>query len=341
MSRVKIKVLFIAITLLAMFATKESALAQHTLTLVGGTGSSYARFYPAEETKWMWGAESFGVAWRYYSDKPRFVGAVGVDLEYMERGYVYGYAYKTSIVNDKEVRDYQYYHRNINSLMLPIVWQPHFYLVQNRLRLFVEAAFVLSFNISSNYSYQDNRFPGGKYEWKVPRDNRFGYGLLGGAGFAVLIKQLEVGFKARYNFGYSDILKNRNKYYSNTTDGRENPFYYTPLRSPVDNLTFSITVGWRFNKRGFNEWYAERPNRTKRLEGFNFSQATNGGNAGGSSSTAAGRSGSGVSSPSGSRPGGTTSTGTRPGSGASSTTRPGGATSKPTMGGATTKPTMR
>ena len=305
MNGVKIKVLFVAITLLAMFTSTERVAAQHTLTLVGGTGSTYARLYPAEETKWLWNAESFGVAWRYYSDKPRFVGAVGVDLEYMERGYTYGYAYTSHYVDEKEVRTYQFYERNINSLMLPIVWQPHFYLVNNRLRLFVEAAFVLSFNISSNYSYENDRFPAGKYEWKVPRDNRFGYGLSGGAGFAVLIKQLEIGFKARYNFGYSDILKNRNKYYSNTTDGRENPFYYTPLRSPVDNLTFSLTLGWRFNKRGFNEWFTERVNRTERLDSFNFSDAVNTAVGGGSSSS--GRSTTGGSA---TRPGGTTS---RPG----------------------------
>ena len=171
--------------------------------------------------------------------------------------------------------------------MLPIVWQPHIYLFKNRLRVFLEAALVLSFNISSNYWYDDVYYPAGKYEWKVPRDNRFGYGLLGGLGFAVLIKQVEIGFKARYNFGYSDILKPRYKYYSNTTDGRENPFYYTPLRSPIDNLTFSLTVGWRFNKRGFNEWFVERPNRTKRLKEFNFSQATNASNSG-SGTTAGG-----------------------------------------------------
>ena len=251
------------------------ATAQHTLTLMGGTGSTYARFYPSQETKWLWGAESFGLAWRYYSDSPRFVGAVGIDLEYMERGFQMGYTYTSEFVDDKEIRHYKFYRRDVQSLMLPMVWQPHFYLLDNRLRLFVEAAFVLSFNISSQYSYEDDRYPGGKYEWKTPRDNRFDYGLNGGAGFAVLLGQLELGFKARYNFGYSDLLKNRNKYYSNTTDGKENPFYYSPLRSPVDNLTFSLTVGWRFNKRGFDEWFVKRPERTKRLEGFNFSSATN------------------------------------------------------------------
>ncbi len=258
-------------TLIALMGTERAA-AQHTLTLTGGTGVSTARFYPAEMTKWLWGSETAGISWRYYSDKPRFVGAVGIDLEYLERGFKTGYAYTVEYVNEREVRHYKFYTRNVNSIMMPIVWQPHVYAANNRLRIFIEAAFVLSFNVSSDYSYQDDRYPAGKYEWKVPRDNRFGYGLSGGAGFAVLLGQVELGLKAKYNFGYSDILKNRNKYYSNTTDGRENPFYYTPLRSPMDNINVMLTVGWRFNKRGFDSWYVVRPKKEKRLESFNFSE---------------------------------------------------------------------
>jgi hypothetical protein len=258
-------------TLIALMGTERAA-AQHTLTLTGGTGVSTARFYPTEMTKWLWGSETAGISWRYYSDKPRFVGAVGIDLEYLERGFKTGYAYTVEYVNEKEVRHYKFYTRNVNSIMMPIVWQPHVYAANNRLRIFIEAAFVLSFNVSSDYSYQDDRYPAGKYEWKVPRDNRFGYGLSGGAGFAVLLGQVELGLKAKYNFGYSDILKNRNKYYSNTTDGRENPFYYTPLRSPMDNINVMLTVGWRFNKRGFDSWYVVRPKKEKRLESFNFSE---------------------------------------------------------------------
>lgn len=270
----------------------ERATAQHTLTLTGGTGVSTARFYPKEVTKLNWGSETFGLSWRYYSDKPRFVGAVGVDLEYLERGFSHGYTYKSEWVDDKEIREYFFYTRDIRSLMLPIVWQPHVYAAKNRLRIYLEAAFVLSFNISSDYSYQNNAIPPGKYEWKTPRDNRFGYGLSGGLGFAVLIKQAEVGLKAKYNFGYSDILKNRNKYYSNSTDGRENPFRHTPLRSPLDNINVMLTVGWRFNKRGFDEWFVERKKREKRMEGFNFGAQT-GANKGnnGAGGMAAGRPG--------------------------------------------------
>ena len=264
-------ILTLAVTLVALLGA-ERASAQHTLTLTGGSGVSTARFYPSEETKWVWGCETYGLSWRFYSDKPRFVGAVGVDLEYLERGFSLGYAYTSEFVDDKEIRHYQFYTRKINSVMLPIVWQPHVYAVNNRLRIFIEAAFVLSCNLTSSYSYENDRYPAGKYEWKVPRDNRFGYGLSGGAGFALLLGQVEIGLKAKYNFGYSDILKNRNKYYSNTTDGRENPFWYSPLRSPLDNINVMFTLGWRFNKRGFDSWYVVRPKREKRLETFNFSE---------------------------------------------------------------------
>lgn len=262
--------------------TTTTASAQHTLSLTGGTGVSMARFYPAEKTKLLWGSETFGLSWRFYSPKPRFVGAVGVDLEYLERGFQLGYTYTSEFVNDKEIRHYQYYTRRINSVMLPIVWQPHIYAAKNHLRIFIEAAFVLSYNISSSYEYELDRYPAGKYEWKVPRDNRFGYGLSAGAGFALLFGQVEVGIKAKYNFGYSDILKNRNKYYSSTTDGRENPFYYSPLRSPLDNINVMLTLGWRFNKRGFDAWFVERPKKEKRLKEFNFSEQSGQSNAGSS-----------------------------------------------------------
>lgn len=289
----------LAIAMVALFVVMlpTKSVAQHTLTLTGGTGVATARFYPSEETKWMWGSETFGLSWRFYSDKPRFVGAVGVDLEYLERGFNLGYTYTSEFVgegdNRKEIRHYQFYNRKINSVMLPLVWQPHVYAARNRLRIFLEAAFVLSYNISSHYSYENDRYPAGKYEWKVPRDNRFGYGLSAGLGFAVLVHQVEIGFKAKYNFGYSDILKNRNKYYSSSTDGRENPFYYTPLRSPLDNINVMLTVGWRFNKRGFDEWFVVRKKKEKKLDEFNFSAQTGANTGSGSNSGSRGMQGSG------------------------------------------------
>ena len=292
-------ILSILLVVVSLLST-ERATAQHTLTLTGGTGASYARFYPTEVTKPILGCESFGLSWRFYSPKPRFVGAVGLDLDYVQRGFAFAYYDRPETVTDdygnqKIIHHYEYYTRRINSLMLPFVWQPHVYAARNHLRLFAEAAIVFSYNISSTYEYQNNRYPGGKYEWKIPRDNRFGYGLSGGAGFAVLFGQVEIGAKAKYDFGYSDILKNRNKYYSNDTDGNENPFGYQPLRSPIDNLTVLLTVGWRFDARGFDEWFTVRPKRERSLDSFNFSAqagAQAGNNKGGQQSGATSRPGS-------------------------------------------------
>jgi len=100
----------LVIAMVALFAVMlpTKSVAQHTLTLTGGTGVATARFYPSEETKWMWGSETFGLSWRFYSEKPRFVGAVGVDLEYLERGFNLGYTYTSEFVgegdNRKEIR---------------------------------------------------------------------------------------------------------------------------------------------------------------------------------------------------------------------------------------------
>jgi hypothetical protein len=42
----------------------------------------------------------------------------------------------------------------------------------------------------------------------------------------------------------------------------------------MDNINIMLTVGWRFNKRGFDEWFVVRPKREKRLDDFNFSAQT-------------------------------------------------------------------
>ena len=93
--------------------------------------------------------------------------------------------------------------------------------------------------------------------------------MAGGGGIAFLIKQFELNFRVRYYFGYSDIVRNRNKYADNATDGSENPFYATPLRSPLDNLNISIGVSYRFNKEGFETW-KPRPKREKNKEVFKY-----------------------------------------------------------------------
>ena len=237
--------IFLAITV-ALLAVTKSVSAQHTIALTGGGGMTNARLYPAQEMRSIWGVVTGGVSWRYYTAE-RFVGGIGVDLEYLQRGF----CYSPDAYRHEDKKDYNYYTRKVNSLVLPIMWQPHFYLFKNHVRIYLEAGITLTCNLSATYKNEVTN-TAGDYKFKQIRDNRFEYGLAGGGGIDFLVKRVEFGFRARYYFGYSDLMRNRNKYYDNVTDNKnENPFYLTPLRSPVDNLMISFRIGYRFNSLGF------------------------------------------------------------------------------------------
>jgi len=259
----------ILLALLAALVCRQRASAQHTLGFTASYGMGSGRFEPTLETRPVWGTYGGGLSWRYYG-KQRFVGGFGIDLEFLQQGF--SYALNASMVEDKS--DYLYYKRRINSVMLPIVWQPHFYMARNRIRVYLEAAATFSYNLSSTYENEAARESGdpdwkGDYTFKTARDNRWGYGLAGGGGVAVLIRQFELNFRVRYYFGFSDIVRNRNKYADNSMDGAENPFYMTPLRAPLDNIYISIGLNYRFNKQGFESW-KPRPKRGKNREVFKY-----------------------------------------------------------------------
>ncbi len=256
-------------------AEANQANAQHTLGFYGGYGMGTARIYPKQETRGVWGLYTGGLSWRHYG-KQRFAGGFGIDLEWMESAY--SFATNTWIVEDKE--DYLWYTRRINTISLPIVWQPHLYIKQ-RARVFLEAAATFSYRFKSTYQDEAISEEYFDYNFKTPRDNRFGYGLAFGAGFSVLVKQFEIQLKGRYYFGLGDALKNRNKYADSATDGNENPFYAQPLRTPLDNIMMTIGVSYRFNKEGFDVWFIERPKRQKTTVGFGYKAEGGGENSGG------------------------------------------------------------
>ena len=253
----------------AALAAWQGASAQHTLGFTVGYGMGNGRFQPQQEMRAMWGMYSGGLSWRHYGTQ-RFVGGFGVDLEFLQQGF--SFAPNASLVEEK--KDYLYYSRHVNSIVLPVVWQPHVYMFRNRMRVYLEAAATFSYNFSSTYENEQARANGasdwkGTYDFKLPRDNRWGYGLAGGGGIAFLIRRFELNFRVRYYFGYSDIVRNRNKYSDNVGDGSENPFWATPLRSPLDNLTISVGLNYRFNKQGFETW-KPRPKREKNREVFKY-----------------------------------------------------------------------
>lgn len=245
------------------------ASAQHTLGFTVGYGMASGRINPQVESRVQWGRYSGGLSWRYYGTQ-RIVGGFGADLEFVQMGF--SFAPNASQVEEKD--DYLWYTRKINSIMLPIVWQPHFYLANNRLRVYLEAAATFSYNLSSTYENEQARNNGaedwkGVYRFKTARDNRWGYGLAGGAGIAILIRRFELNFRARYYFGYADIVHYRTKYADNGMDGSENPFWSTPLRSPLDHISISVGLNYRFNREGFQTWRT-RVKREKNREKFEY-----------------------------------------------------------------------
>ena len=242
----------------------QGASAQHTLGFTAGYGMASSRLDPKQEMKAIWGSYTAGLTWRYYGQQ-RFVGGFGIDLEFLQQGF--SLATNASMVEEK--KDYRYYTRNINSIVLPIVWQPHFYLFRNHVRVYLEAAATFSYHLSSTYENEEAKASGaadwkGDYSFKLPRDNRWG-----GGGIALLIRRFEINVRARYYFGLSDIVRNRNKYADNGIDGSENPFWATPMRSPLDNLTVSVGLSYRFNKEGFSTW-KPRSKREKNREVFKY-----------------------------------------------------------------------
>ena len=247
----------------------QGVAAQHTLGFTAGYGMASARFDPKQETKGMWGIYTAGLTWRYYGAQ-RFVGGFGIDLEFLQQGF--SFATNASLV--EEPKDFRYYTRHINSVMLPIVWQPHVYILRHRVRVYLEAAATFSYQLSSDYEDESAKASGmtdwkGDYNYKTARDSRWGYGLAGGGGISFLIRRFEINVRARYYFGLSDVVRTRNKYADTGIDGSENPFWATPMRSPLDNLTISVGLSYRFNKEGFSTW-KPRPKREKNREVFKY-----------------------------------------------------------------------
>lgn len=227
-----------------MVLLSGSLCAQHYIGVRGGWGGGSSRLVPARETGTEWGLYSGGLSYKFYTDS-KFVGGIQADLQYMGRGYMYDQ------FRDSDTS----YHRTVNSLELPFMWQPHFYIMRRHARVYLNLGVYMSYHLDSEYYWKSKRdgiYHRSEYEMKNTRDNRWGYGLCGGGGISVLIRRFEVAFEARYYYGYADILKNKTKYQGN------------PLRSPLDNINMSMAVYYRLSKEGIRS--APSKNVARKIE---------------------------------------------------------------------------
>lgn len=228
-------IIYIACLLLGVGA----AGAQHYVGVRAGIGGGSTRQFPVKETGTVWGLKSGGVAWKHYTPQA-FVGGIEIDALWMQQGWR---EYQTQLVSagSDETKRIGHYQRKVDMIMVPIMWQPHLYAFRQRVRVFLNAGVTFSYVLSSSQSsvnYLTGASGGGDYPLHITRDNRVGYGLCGGGGVSWSVRRLELFAEARYYIGYSDILRNRNKYETN------------PLRSPLDGLQVQAGIFYRLGRGG-------------------------------------------------------------------------------------------
>lgn len=249
---------------LVMLLCASTVAGQHYVGVKGGFGGATGRFYPMYypvsggdqtfEHQTEWGKKTAGIMWKYYGTQ-QVLGGVGAELEFQQRGYTIA----TSGINTPE-RNYTVRRRTLNSITMPLVWQPHLYFAKRRVRVFLSAGVTLSYNLDGGGKYIEQTWRGGEltgtttvpYTMHTARDVRWNYGWLGGFGFGVLVGRMEVFAEGRYYYGMSDILRTKTKYIFNEMGS---------IRSELDNVSITMGVYFRLGKGGIKEAPLRKPRR--------------------------------------------------------------------------------
>ena len=225
------------------------AFGQHYIGVKGGYGAARGRFYPLpDKSGLMWNKYTAGVVWKYFSPQ-QIVGGVSAELEFQMRGYSMFFG-SGEISNETS---YTSRTRTVSSITLPLIWQPHLYMINRRVRFFLSAGVTFTYNLGigdklilADYGFDadGNRTitrESSNYKMQTARDVRWNYGWLGGAGFSVLVNRWEIFAEGRYYYGMSDILRTKTKYLFNEEGS---------IRSELDNIYITMGVTFRLGKRG-------------------------------------------------------------------------------------------
>ena len=244
-----------------------SASGQHYIGVKGGYGAAQGRLYNdygAPRTAMLWNKSTAGVVWKYFSPTPTW-GGVSAELEYQQRGYRTfdgGVPGNISIIISDST-SYRIKTRTVSSLTLPLVWQPHLYMMNRKVRVWLSAGITVSYNLGMGDKYTVVRYApemiwddqeNNRYHWvstptetvssykmQTARDVRWNYGWLGGVGVGVLSGRWEFFAEGRYYYGMSDVLRTKTKYQFNEEE---------PIRSELDNIFITVGVAFRLGKGG-------------------------------------------------------------------------------------------
>lgn len=205
----------------------------HYVGVKGGYGMGLQRFEPTKESLMHLGLYNFGLIYMFdaVSKGNKYVGAVQIELEYLQKGFSY-YTYKNSS---------KIYSRNYDVIQIPLLWQPYIPFGKNGSRVFLNAGPYVNYVLSSHEKLYDDQSGevvyDRNYQWDAMRDNRAEYGIAAGLGFRVAVKRFLIGMEVRYHISFANLMKGMDQYVGN-------PFFATP----VDQLNATLQLTYRLGK---------------------------------------------------------------------------------------------
>lgn len=243
----------IILVLLLIFST-TTLFAQLTETYIGvrgGMNGGNITVQPFIPKKTNWGNYEGGIVFRRISGD-KWVGGIQTELSYVQTSFKF---------LEKNESDSSYI-RSMTSLELPFMWHPYYgFGKKQNFRVFLNAGAYLSYMINSKYEYIDNfdltstYNRSDKYAFNRHLDVRLGYGLMGGAGFEVMLtKHIQMNVEFRYKFSFSDIWKYKSKVdpaLSAPTEAEKAQMFGVTdySQSQVTQMGVSFGLMYRFGKK--------------------------------------------------------------------------------------------
>lgn len=216
----------------------------------GGINGGNITVQPYLPKKTNWGNYEGGISFKLISGD-KWVGGIQMEASYVQTSFK---------LLDKNESDSAFV-RGISGIEIPFMWHPYYgFGKKQNFRVFLNAGPYLSYITSSNYEYIDSFDPTSAYnrkgDYKFNRflDVRLGYGLMGGAGFEVMLTpRIQMVAEFRYKFSFSDVWKYKAKVdpaISKPTEAElEQMFGYEDYsQSQVTQMGVSFGLFYRFGK---------------------------------------------------------------------------------------------
>ncbi|MDR0659868.1 MAG: PorT family protein [Prevotellaceae bacterium] len=204
--------IYILIVITAQLLLPFSLFSQeHYFGVRGGYGMSSVRFDKYQGEKESSGGIDFGISYKLYAEK--FMGTQ-IELNRVHKGYkiVATVTEKDETTGEDKITTTTTTYRG-KALELPLMAQGT--LRFGGFRILVNAGVYGSYMLSQDKEVEvavnSSPSPVVKTSGFSDRDNRLGYGIMGGGGFAFQLKKIELQIEARYQYGLGYIMKPKYK----------------------------------------------------------------------------------------------------------------------------------